>query len=191
MPLNIFTFSPFLFPSTPPSLFLYAIEIPPSLFLSTAQTPPPFFSLSCPATYIRSDPAAHTAALYTARAKLKLVFFEGWMANDIALDGQLTITIDIKNFLGFLDDMLSGDLMEHCREQSQRFGTKIHTETVSKVDFSTRPFRVFTDSRTIKAEAVIVATGVVAKHLSFIGSSEGPEGYWTRSGHQRLCRARP
>ncbi|XP_061341746.1 thioredoxin reductase NTRB-like [Gastrolobium bilobum] len=129
---------------------------------------------------IGSGPAAHTAATYAARAELKPILFEGWMANDIAPGGQLTTTTDVENFPGFPDGIMGGELMERCRKQSQRFGTEIFTETVSKVDFSKRPFRVFTDSRTVEAESVIVATGAVAKRLPFTGSGDGPDGYWNR-----------
>ncbi|KOM45324.1 hypothetical protein LR48_Vigan06g063000 [Vigna angularis] len=129
---------------------------------------------------IGSGPAAHTAAVYAARAELKPILFEGWMANDIAPGGQLTTTTDVENFPGFPDGILGGELMENCRKQSLRFGTEIHTETVSKVDFSNRPFRVFTDSRTVEADSVIVATGAVAKRLPFTGSGDGPDGYWNR-----------
>ncbi|CAH9089811.1 unnamed protein product [Cuscuta europaea] len=129
---------------------------------------------------IGSGPAAHTAAIYAARAELKPILFEGWMANDIAPGGQLTTTTDVDNFPGFPDGIMGIELMDHCRKQSLRFGTEIHTETVSHVDFSSRPFKVFSDERIVEADAVIVATGAVAKRLEFPGSGSGENGFWNR-----------
>ncbi|XP_052191333.1 thioredoxin reductase NTRB-like isoform X3 [Diospyros lotus] len=125
---------------------------------------------------IGSGPAAHTAAIYASRAELKPVLFEGWMANDIAPGGQLTTTSDVENFPGFPDGIFGSVLMDLCKSQSLRFGTEIFTETVTKVDFSTRPFKVFTDSKSVLADSVIVATGAVAKRLNFPGSGE----FWNR-----------
>ncbi|XP_050274673.1 thioredoxin reductase NTRB-like isoform X2 [Quercus robur] len=129
---------------------------------------------------IGSGPAAHTAAIYASRAELKPILFEGWMANGIAPGGQLTTTTDVENFPGFPDGINGIELMDHCRKQSLRFGTQILTETVNKVDFSTTPFKVFTDSKTVIADSIIVATGAIAKRLDFPGSSEGPGGFWNR-----------
>ncbi|KAF3523409.1 hypothetical protein F2Q69_00011291 [Brassica cretica] len=71
-------------------------------------------------------------------------------------------------------------------------------ETVTKVDFSSRPFKIFTDSRTVLADAIIISTEAVAKRLSFVGSGKGAGGFWNRgisacaSGsyrRRRLCDA--
>ena len=131
---------------------------------------------------IGSGPAAHTAAIYAARAELKPILFEGWMANDIAPGGQLTTTSDVENFPGFPEGILGGELTDRFRNQSRRFGTQIFTETVSRVDFSgpVPPFKVFTDSKLVLADSVVVATGAVAKRLNFPGSGEGRGGFWNR-----------
>ncbi|KAF8110915.1 hypothetical protein N665_0078s0102 [Sinapis alba] len=129
---------------------------------------------------VGSGPAAHTAAIYAARAELKPLLFEGWMANDIAPGGQLTTTTDVENFPGFPEGILGGDLTDKFRQQSERFGTTIFTETVTRVDFSSKPFKLFTDSKAVIAEAVILATGAVAKRLTFPGSGEGSGGFWNR-----------
>jgi len=129
---------------------------------------------------VGSGPAAHTAAIYAARAELKPLLFEGWMANDIAPGGQLTTTTDVENFPGFPEGILGVELTDKFRKQSERFGTTIFTETVTKVDFSSKPFKLFTDSKAILADAVILATGAVAKRLSFVGSGEASGGFWNR-----------
>ncbi|CAI9110426.1 OLC1v1010440C1 [Oldenlandia corymbosa var. corymbosa] len=125
---------------------------------------------------IGSGPAAHTAAIYAARAELKPILFEGWMANDIAPGGQLTTTSEVENFPGFPEGIGGLELTDKFRQQSVRFGTEIFTETVSRVDLSKRPFEIFADTKTVLADSVIVATGAVAKRLNFPGS----ETFWNR-----------
>uniref|UniRef100_A0A1D1YGX5 Thioredoxin reductase n=1 Tax=Anthurium amnicola TaxID=1678845 RepID=A0A1D1YGX5_9ARAE len=125
---------------------------------------------------IGSGPAAHTAAIYAARAELKPILFEGWMANDIAAGGQLTTTSDVENFPGFPEGIQGLDLTDRFRAQSERFGTKIITETVASVDLSSRPFKVVSDATTVFSDAVVVATGAVARRLKFPGADE----FWNR-----------
>ncbi len=117
---------------------------------------------------IGSGPAGHTAAIYAARANLKPVMFEGFMAGGVAAGGQLTTTTEVENFPGFLS--IGGpDLMYRMREQAVHCGTEILTETVERVDFSKRPFQVFSGDRTLEAQTVILATGAIAKRMHVPG----------------------
>ncbi len=122
---------------------------------------------------IGSGPAAHTAAIYAARAELKPVLFEGFMAGGVAAGGQLTTTTDVENFPGFPEGIQGPELTDRFRAQSLRFGTTIFTETVNRVVLSTRPFEIITDQRQVKARALIVATGATAKRLPIPGTEDG------------------
>ncbi len=131
-------------------------------------------------TIIGSGPAAHTAAIYLARAELKPVLYEGMMANGFAPGGQLTTTTEVENFPGFPEGIMGSDLMENMKKQSERFGTKIITETISKVDFSSKPFKLWTefneDAEPVTTDSVIIATGASAKRLHLPGEDK----YWQR-----------
>lgn len=83
--------------------------------------------LATPVAIIGSGPAAHTAAVYCARAELHPILFEGWLANGIAAGGQLTTTTDVENFPGFPDGIMGPELCNKFRQQSLRFGTRIFT----------------------------------------------------------------
>ena len=121
---------------------------------------------------IGSGPAAHTAAIYAARAELKPVLFEGWMAGGVAAGGQLTTTTDVENFPGFPEGISGPELCEKFRAQSARFGTVIHTETITKVDLSRRPFRYMSAEREGAARALIIATGATAKRDDIPGTRD-------------------
>lgn len=127
-------------------------------------------------TIIGSGPAAHTAAIYLARAELSPVMYEGMMANGIAPGGQLTTTTEIENFPGFPEALTGSELMDKMKAQSERFGTQIITETISKVDFSSKPFKLWSEwsDEPITTDAVVIATGASAKRLGL----PGEETYW-------------
>ncbi|KAF8574227.1 thioredoxin reductase [Ramaria rubella] len=127
---------------------------------------------------IGSGPAGHTAAIYLARANLEPVMFEGFMANGFAAGGQLTTTTDVENFPGFPDGVRGPEMMDKFRAQSIRFGTKIITETISKIDLSQRPFKYWREAQEHEepetTETVIIATGASAKRMGL----KGEDTYW-------------
>ncbi|DBA84330.1 TPA: suppressor of prp38 [Trebouxia sp. C0005] len=122
-------------------------------------------TLTTPVCIIGSGAAAHTVAVYAARAELRPILFEGWL---VAAGGQLTTTTDVENFPGFPDGIMGAELTDKFRAQSERFGTRIFSETVEEVDFSQRPFKVKTDSHQAEATTLIIATGAAAKR--FLGN---------------------
>lgn len=129
---------------------------------------------------IGSGPAAHTAAIYTARAELSPILFEGFMAGGVAAGGQLTTTTEVENFPGFPEGISGPDLCDRFRAQSKRFDVRIFTETVTKLDLKSRPFKYWTDEQEGEADVVILATGATAKRLEIEGAGDGPDGFWQR-----------
>jgi thioredoxin reductase (NADPH) len=121
---------------------------------------------------IGSGPAGYTAAIYSARAMLQPVLIQG-----IQPGGQLTITTDVENYPGFADAIQGPWLMDQMREQAERMGTQIVSDTIVHVDFARRPFTLRGDSGTLyTADAVIIATGAQARWLG-LPSEQKFKGY--------------
>ncbi len=110
---------------------------------------------------IGSGPAGYTAAIYTSRANLQPVLYQG-----IEPGGQLTTTTEIENFPGYPEGVDGNQMMDDIRRQAERFGTDIRFGSITSVDMSSRPFHVTVDGEhEIEAESIIVATGASAKYL--------------------------
>ncbi len=110
---------------------------------------------------IGSGPAGYTAAIYAARADLKPVVYQGLQPG-----GQLTITTEVDNFPGYPEGITGPEMMEQLKKQAERFGTEARWGIVTEVDFTERPFKIYSDDgKKILADSVIIATGASAKWL--------------------------
>jgi thioredoxin reductase (NADPH) len=116
---------------------------------------------------IGSGPAGYTAALYAARANLAPLVLKG-----IEAGGQLMLTTDVENFPGFPEGVLGPELMELMEKQAVRFDAEMLHQNASRVDFSQRPFRVWSGDEEFRARTVIVATGASAKMLGVPGERQ-------------------
>ena len=114
---------------------------------------------------VGSGPAGHTASIYSARANLSTLLFEGWMAGGVAPGGQLTTTNEIENYPGFPEGITGPELMTAMKKHASNQGVDFLMETVESVDLSQRPFKVKTSSREEEAQAIIIATGATAKRM--------------------------
>ena len=115
---------------------------------------------------IGSGPAGLTAAIYTARANLRPLVFEGALSSTgDQPGGQLMLTTEVENYPGFVDGIQGPELMGAMRAQAARFGAEFVTDKVDRVDLTSRPSRVWVGDAEYQGRAVIVATGARAKML--------------------------
>lgn len=110
---------------------------------------------------IGSGPAGYTAAIYTGRANIAPVLYEG-----IQPGGQLTITTEVENFPGYPEGVSGTQLMEDIRKQAERFGADIRSGIAVAADLSKAPYKItIDDGKIIEADTVIISTGATAKYL--------------------------
>ena len=108
-----------------------------------------------------TGPAGLTAALYTARANLAPLVFEGMEPG-----GQLTTTTDVENFPGFPEGIMGPELMENMKSQVSRFGARLEMDEIEKVDLSSWPYKYTTSmGKEGQTKTLIIATGASAKYL--------------------------
>lgn len=125
---------------------------------------------------IGSWPAGHTAAIYTGRALLEPLMFEGWMAWGVAAWGQLTTTTEVENYPGFADGIDGTALMMQMRQQSINSWCEIKTQTVDSVvlsdDPAVTPHKVIVGKDEYLTRTIIIATWATAKRLWLPGEEE-------------------
>jgi len=114
-----------------------------------------------------SGPAGYAAALYAARAELEPLVLTG-----MQLGGQAALTYTIENYPGFPEGVGGPELGELFQKQAEHFGAITEFDLANGVDFSNRPFKVFTDNGEYLADSVIISTGASPNHLNIPGEEE-------------------
>ncbi len=115
---------------------------------------------------VGSGPAAWTAAIYAARAELEPLVYEGSFSRTMIPGGQLMFTTEIENYPGFPEGITGQKMMMDFKDQAERFGTRVITEDIVRVDFTERPFRMWSGAgEEIEARTVIIATGANARWI--------------------------
>jgi thioredoxin reductase (NADPH) len=114
-----------------------------------------------------AGPAGLSAALYSARAELKPVVLTGTQ-----IGGQVAITNAIENYPGFPEGVGGSELGDLFQKQAERFGARIEIDSAQSVDFSSRPFKITTDSGIYTSDSVIIATGANPNHLNIPRENE-------------------
>ena len=125
---------------------------------------------------IGSGPAGYTAAIYTSRANLKTVVFEGFLSG--IAGGQLMTTTLVENFPGFSDGVMGQELMLNMKKQAQRLSVDVLAEDVKSVDLKIHPFIVKGSKTVFQAKTVIIATGARAKRADIQGTLDGE--FWQK-----------
>lgn len=127
---------------------------------------------------IGSGPAGYTAAIYASRANMFPVLYQGEQPG-----GQLTTTNEVENFPGYPQGITGPEMMMQLEEQARRFGTDIRNGWVSKVDFSSKPLKVWVEDKEIHADSVIISTGASARYLNI----ESEQHYLKTGGGVSAC----
>ena len=125
---------------------------------------------------VGSGPAGYTAAIYAARANLAPLLITGFQRGGIP-GGQLMTTTHVENYPGFPDGILGPELMDRCKAQALRWGTKLLEADAESLDLSVRPYRLVTsEGETVWTHSLILATGASANRLGITDE----ERFWSR-----------
>ncbi|MGN6203060.1 MAG: NAD(P)/FAD-dependent oxidoreductase, partial [Solirubrobacterales bacterium] len=116
---------------------------------------------------VGGGPAGYTAALYTARANLEPLVFEGFQWG-----GQLQNTTEVENYPGYPDGIMGPEMMAQFRAQAERFGTHFVTADADTVDLTSTPFTVSVGGDTYRARTIIISTGARARMLGIESESK-------------------